>query len=193
MSGQLRVNIITDEAGTGSPDFVNGVRVAGVTQTQAFTGSTIVQMTAQASTSGTSIPFTGIPAGVKRITVMLAGVSTNGSSNLLVQLGTSGGFVTSGYSSGSTSGGGSPVFSSSGLLLTSTNGSGNSTFGLYTICALGDDSFSAHGGFRVNASNAPLTSSGGVSLGAAITSLRLTTVNGTDTFDAGTVNVLYEL
>ena len=54
--------------------------------------------TAVATTSGTAIDFTGIPAGVKRITVMFNGVSTNGTSNYLLQLG-SGSVQTTGYSS----------------------------------------------------------------------------------------------
>jgi hypothetical protein len=53
--------------------------------------------TAVASTSGTSIDFTGLPAWVKKITVMFQGVSSNSSSLWLLQLGTSGGVTTSGY------------------------------------------------------------------------------------------------
>lgn len=52
--------------------------------------------TAQNTTSGTSIDFTGIPSWAKRITVMLSGVSTNGSSNYLLRIG-SGSFSASGY------------------------------------------------------------------------------------------------
>jgi hypothetical protein len=43
------------------------------------------------STSGTSIDFTSLPAWIKRITVMLVGVSTNGTSDYSRQIGTSGG------------------------------------------------------------------------------------------------------
>lgn len=50
----------------------------------------INQGTAQNTTSGTSIDFTGIPAGVKRITVMFNGVGSSGTSAFLIQLGTSG-------------------------------------------------------------------------------------------------------
>ena len=56
----------------------------------------IVSGTAVASTSGTSIDFTGIPSWVKRITVMLNGVSTSGTSIVQVQIG-SGSPTTSGY------------------------------------------------------------------------------------------------
>jgi len=58
----------------------------------------IVRGTAVASTSGTSIDFTAIPAWVERITVMFQGVSTSGTSFVLVQLGTgSTTYTTSGY------------------------------------------------------------------------------------------------
>ncbi len=61
----------------------------------------LVSATAQASTSGTSIDFTSIPSWVKRITVMFSGVSTNGSSGILIQFGDSGGIENTGYVSGS--------------------------------------------------------------------------------------------
>ena len=77
----------------------NTVTIPAVTGTAVVSGqnSAITAGTAVASTSGTSITFTGIPSWVKRITVMYAGLSSNGSSDFLVQLGTSGGFTTSGY------------------------------------------------------------------------------------------------
>ena len=61
------------------------------------TGGVINAGTAVASTSGTAITFTGIPSTAKRITVMFNGVSTNGSSDLLLQIG-SGSVTTTGYS-----------------------------------------------------------------------------------------------
>jgi hypothetical protein len=51
-----------------------------------------------ASTSGTSITFTGIPSGVKQIIIMLNEVSTDGSDPLCIRIGDSGGIETSGYS-----------------------------------------------------------------------------------------------
>ena len=57
----------------------------------------LVSGTAQNSTSGTSIDFTGIPSWVKRITVICDGVSTTGTSLVQLQVGTSSGIVTSGY------------------------------------------------------------------------------------------------
>ena len=63
--------------------------------------SVITSGTSQASTSGTSIDFTGIPSWVKRITVMFNGVSTNGTSNPLIQIGDSSGVAITGYSASS--------------------------------------------------------------------------------------------
>jgi hypothetical protein len=66
---------------------------------QAGTGTNSMNTlaTAVASTSGTNIDFTGIPAWVKKITVMLAGVSVSGTSIIQVQLGDSGGIENTGY------------------------------------------------------------------------------------------------
>jgi hypothetical protein len=60
--------------------------------------SRLVLTTSVNTTSGTSIDFTGIPSWVRRITVMLLAVSTNGTSGVQIQLGDSGGVETTGYS-----------------------------------------------------------------------------------------------
>ena len=160
----------------------------------------IVRGTAVASTSGTSIDFTSIPSWVKRITMMYNGVSTNGTSLIQAQLGTSGGFVTSGYSSN---------FG----FISSTNaafGATAYTTGLY-LCQVvaSTDTFSAvvmlnniTGNVWTYTGTGSRTGTGNVgtffysaapqSLSGALTQIRLTTVNGTDTFDAGSVNILYE-
>lgn len=153
----------------------------------------IVQGTAVASTSGTSINFTGIPAYVKRITVMLSGVSTNGTSSLLVQVGTSGGVVVSGYVGASGNRGVNDTFFSSGFVLVvgsvpaALTNSGN-----MTVCTAGSNTWVETSIISNNASNATCFGSGFVALGGTLDRIRLTTVNGTDTFDAGSVNLLLE-
>jgi len=77
----------------------------------------ITSGTAVASTSGASIDFTGLPAWVKRITVMLNGVSTNGTSNYLIQLG-AGSITSTGYVSVANNGAGSGTTSTSGFVVT---------------------------------------------------------------------------
>jgi hypothetical protein len=145
-------------------------------------------MTAQASTSGTSIEFTGIPSWAKRITVLFSGVSINGSSNLQIQIG-SGSFETTDYTA--TAGtGGSQTTATSGFLLTSTIASGDVINGIVTIVLISGSSYvsagvlAPAGGMRLSA--------GSKSASAVIDRLRITTVGGTNTFDAGSINVLYE-
>jgi hypothetical protein len=61
----------------------------------------IQQGTEQATTSGTQIDFTSIPAGVRRVTFLLNAVSAAGSAkSLRLRIGPSGGVETSGYLSG---------------------------------------------------------------------------------------------
>ena len=150
---------------------------------------------AVASTSGASIDFTGIPSWVKRITVMLAGVSTNGTSNLLIQLGDSGGPETSGYISAATGAGGAgPTSSTSGLILSGTNYA-TGTFDGAIILSLQNAATYAWVGYgNFGQTGGPNSShcSGSKALSAILDRIRVTTINGTDAFDAGLINILYE-
>ena len=142
-----------------------------------------------ATTSGTSIDFTGIPAGVKRITLMFNRVSTSGSSNGLVQIGTSSGIETSSYSgsswqssnhSGYTTGFGIRAFDYSTVILSGQMTIQKVEDNIYiSSSVLGRPDVTAGGG-------------GAKTLGGVLDRLRLTTVNGTDTFDAGSINISWE-
>lgn len=155
--------------------------------------------TAQNSTSGTSIDFTGIPSWAKRITVMFSGVSTSGTSIVLVRLGTSGGITSSGYVSGVNFGVTSGTFynsDTSGFPIgpaTSTAAAGAQT-GSIVLSNISANTWIASGLAYSSAAAAVVTSmvAGSVGLAAALTQVRITTVNGTDTFDAGTINIAYE-
>ena len=145
--------------------------------------------------SGTVIDFTGIPSWVKRVTVLFNGVSLSGTSSFLVQIG-SGAVVTTGYSASSAA-------VSTGVA-NATGGSNNTTgFNIHVTAAAyinsgkmeiikvsGNTWVSSHalGG---NASDARF-GGGTVTLGGVLDRVRITTVNGTDTFDAGTINILWE-
>lgn len=167
----------------------------GTTGVQDNSGA-FVAGTAVASTSGTSIDFTSIPSWVKRITVMFKDVSTNGSSNYLIQLGTSSGATTSGYLGTSTlssaGGNGSANMSTGFLLNQSGQGAGCVFHGLITICSLGSNNWVAMGYCGESDAARGWTVGGSVGLAATLDRVRITTVNGTDTFDAGTINILYE-
>jgi hypothetical protein len=153
--------------------------------------------TAVASTSGTSIDFTSIPAGVKRITVMLAGLSTSGSSSPLIQVG-AGGVTTTGYTNtavlvtvaNNTTRGSS---STSGFLVYYAGSTGSYVFsGSIVFVTPGSNVWLASGVIN-NSNNTDVTSTAGqITLGGTLDRVRITTVNGTDTFDAGSINILYE-
>ena len=151
--------------------------------------------TAVASTSGTSIDFTSIPSWVKRITVMFSGVSTNGTSATIIQLGDSGGVETSGYL-GSMSYQGAQALYTTGIGVNNT-GSASALRHGSTIITLVDSStntWSAMGVVGTTGIGTGETYSSGStkSLSATLDRVRITTVNGTDTFDAGSINILYE-
>jgi len=161
----------------------------------------IVRPSVQTPSAVTSVDFTSIPSWVKRITILMNGLSTSGTSDLSVRIG-SGSFVTSGY-----------VGSSSVILQNSSVAGGAGATTAFTV-----------GGYSVNTCtisgvatlynitgnvwnyactvtrNGGTTAQNGVqttvyiplSLGGVLDRVQLLAVNTTDTFDAGSVNILYE-
>ncbi len=162
----------------------NGVTFRTLGQSQLVSG---IALTA----SGTSVDFSGIPSWAKRITVMFSGVSTSGTSNWLVQIG-SGSFSVSGYGASASSGATSvaTTTSTAGFNIRS-NAAADTLNGSMQLLNISGN---------VWASNHTLAASGGVfylgagnlSLGGILDRVRITTVNGTDTFDAGTINIMWE-
>jgi hypothetical protein len=154
--------------------------------------SVLTSATAVASTSGTSIDFTGIPSWVKRITVMLNGVSTNGVSPVIVQIGTSGGIQTTSYLSVGANRVAEIAFTTglvaapyvAAAVAVSGNmfiANANTSTGLWvSTCIVLQDNTGV------------LYASGTKTLSGTLDRVRITTVNGTDTFDAGSINILYE-
>jgi hypothetical protein len=183
----------------------NGTPVTGMTRLNSTTGVTeyyngtnwvsnaIISGTAVASTSGTSVSFTGIPAGVKRITMMLNGVSTNGTSSIQFQLG-SGSATTSGYTGTSTFVAASAASSllSSGFLLYNWNSAAYVGSGMITFTNLSGNTWTALGIIGNSNTTQTYMVSGVVTLSGVLDRAIMTTVNGTDTFDAGSINILYE-
>ena len=166
-----------------------------VSFTNPIQGGSITSATAVASTSGTSIDFTGLPSWVKRITVMLNGVSTTGGDDYYLRLGTgSTTYTTSGYTSTrsllsttvttsnvttafniATPSSGAQIVSGHAIL---TNVSGN----IWVCSSITGNSGDLRGQLQ----------GGTVTLGAVLTAVRITSVGGTDTFDAGSINIMYE-
>lgn len=172
----------------------NTVTPSGLTQP-------LTLFTAKTTTSGTFIDFspadsTGIPSWVKRITVSLNAISTNGASIVQLQLGTSAGFETTGYGgtvdTTSVSGSSGASFST-GLGLERSGGAAaiNTRVGIAT--------FVKHSGNTWVGTSLNSPSSVGISLSTTTKTLagvldriRITTVNGTDSFDGGSINIMCE-
>lgn len=184
-----KIEIATDaEVQTGT-DTTRAVTPAGLKAAQIQLG-TPVTLTTQ-----TAVDFTGIPSWAKRVVVELVGVSTNGTSNPIIQLGDSGGVETSGYlGSASTIG--------------ATAASQNYTNGLGLTGAAWLAAAVAHGTIQfqqvvtgtwvgsgvLGRSDTPATITCGTSksLSGTLDRIRLTTAAGTDQFDAGSVNISWE-
>lgn len=149
--------------------------------------------TSVASTSGTSIDFTSIPSWVKRITVMFNGVSTNGSSLPQIQIGTSGGVQTSGYTGCVWQSANTTATFSAGFLLNSVGNSVYVVDGLATLTLLNSSTgLWVYSVCLGNQSGAGISGGGSKTLSGTLDRVRITTVNGTDTFDSGSINILYE-
>jgi len=150
----------------------------------------MVLETEQASTSGTIIDFTGIPSWAKRVTVMFNGVGLSGTSNYLVQIG-SGSISTSGYTSGAYGTNNSGITSSSGFAIVQS-GTLLTFYGSVSLMLTGSNNWlSTHHGF-LNAATVSVVGGGAKTLSGALDRIRITSANGTDTFDDGTINIMYE-
>jgi hypothetical protein len=170
-------------AGTGTM-VVNGIN------------GSLVSGTAVNSTSGTSIDFTSIPSWVKRITVLFNGVSKSGTANFRVRLGTGGSPTTTGYTTAAnivTTGASACVASTAGFdttgdAIATATVSGNLVFvnlsgNIWTCSSILHTPTPTVGNIFI---------AGIVSLAGTLDMVRITTTNGTDTFDLGSVNILYE-
>lgn len=144
--------------------------------------------TAQATTSGTAKDFTGIPAGVNHITVAFDGVSLSGTDDILVQLGDAGGFETTGYDACSAHSAGDSA-STSGFNVIRTLAA-NTASGSMILTRMNGNRWVQQHAMTRNTSGSTASGGGSKTLSAELTQVRITR-SGTDTFDAGAVNISY--
>lgn len=156
-------------------------------------GGGITAASAQDVTGVSYVDFTGIPAGTKRISVMLYNCST-GSGKVLITVGTSGGMISTGYNAASmicdASGniyndGGTTAFIVSADAYYAFNDY-NGTFTLNNIDGY-KWTFAGSGNTYTYFTN---VSGGRVDATAAITTIRVGLSSGS--FSNGTVNIFYE-
>ncbi len=154
--------------------------------------------TVAVTTSGTSIDFTGIPTWVKKISVSLSGVSVSGTSIIQLLLGTSSGVEASGYvgTVGIIQDAGASIAANlaSGFSITPSGSATQSYYGTISLVLLNATtnlwSCSATLG-RSDALGMHFVA-GTKALVAVLDRVRLTTAGGANTFDAGSMNILYE-
>lgn len=180
---------------------VNQVAPNTLTVSDVKTGETIgfnkMQLfAAKATTSGTSIDFspadgTGIPSWAKKITVSLAGVSTNGVSNYQIQLGTGAGLEVAGYVGG-TEVNVTIATSTAGMAIVRAHGAASLMEVQVTLVKVSGDTWLAAGTFYVSDANRVGYISARKTLSGTLDRIRLTTINGTDLFDAGSMSILVE-
>jgi hypothetical protein len=154
---------------------------------------TITSGTVVSPTSGTGVTFTGIPSWVKRITIMIGGLTYSTSLQTSIQIG-SGSLSTSGY----TSVGAVIVGAAVGI---SSQTSGFNTHGAYTGPISGQvvltllnsaTNLWTASGLISHGQPAMQQTSGYIALAGSLDRVAINTVAGTATLSAGSVNILYE-
>lgn len=171
-------------AGTGTV-VVNGIN------------GSLVSGTTVASTSGTSIDFTSIPSWVKRISFMFNGVSTSGTSFVILQIGAGSVDATSYVGNTCTMAQGNTGLSvqwSTGIRIEDLNFSAATAVrsGCVRLNLVGSNIWAIDGIVAITQLTAISYIGGVKSLSGTLDRVRLTTAGGTDTFDLGSVNILYE-
>lgn len=187
------LGLVVAPAAAGSADQVLSTNGSGV---QTYVDrARLVRSTAVPSTTGTEIDFTSIPSWVKRVTVLFNNVSLSATANLLIQLGTSSAFEITGYASASSYASAavdsSAATSTAGFIVRAgLNAAG--VGGSMTISNIsGNIWVASFAGGRTDATASAIIAGGTKELSAVLTRLRITTTS-TDTFDAGSVNTIYE-
>ena len=182
--GTVRIGVGNSGATTGDAVTINSTGIVK---------GTLVSGTSVASTSGTSIDFTGIPSTAKRITVMFQGVSTSGTAFIFIQLGTGATptYTTSGYL-GAVNSGNSITNQTAGFGVIGQPAAANIVHGVSTLNNITGNNWCYAGTAYLSNTGLGGGGAGSVSLAAQLTAVRITTSNGTDTFDAGTINIMWE-
>lgn len=188
--GGLPDEIITaSELATNS---VTTVKISNANVTTEKLGSPYTIMTSQTVSVGvtTALDFTGIPSWAKRITILMDGLSLSGTDNFLVQLGDSGGFEITGYSSAANIDA-SKITSTAGFIV-GNKGAASVTTAIMTIYKFSSSTNQwISTGVGSTAAGETSVGSGTKTLSDTLTQVRVTRT-GSNTFDAGSINVVYE-
>jgi hypothetical protein len=198
----MTITVSSDAGGTYGSIAVNGVEKLRLNADGSATldGNPILRskLVATKNATGSSVDFdvtsgSAIPNWTKRLTLVVRGVSTNGTSSIIARAGTASGWITSGYSSTSFGFGptaGSASFSNLGMRISEGSLAANAYSGLCTIVVV--DSSISYKSEMSRGVAAMDFGAGSLVYTGTINSIRLTTENGTDVFDGGTISVIAE-
>ena len=170
----------------------SAVLVPSQQSVKAYVDTLSTLATAQATTSGTAIDFTSIPAGTNWIEVIFNAVSLSGTDNILVQIGDSGGVETTGYVSSAlqvTAGTTSTGASSTSGFIVRASGASIEVSGVMILRRVSGNIWVS----SVSAKTSTTTGSyggGDKTLSAELDRVRIT-VTGSDTFDSGSATIRY--
>jgi hypothetical protein len=186
-SGNKKKALIPQTQFASNTEYITGTDTTKALNSATARARNIVQGTTAITTTGTSHDFTGIPSWAKRITVMFSGVSTSGTSAIIIQLGygTTPTYVNTGYL-----GANNIANNSTGFRTDSGAAAAATRDGTIILSYFNNNVWSYL--TTVTASNAGYGGGMSPNLVGALTAIRITTVNGTDTFDAGSINIQYE-
>lgn len=201
--GKITNGTITTEKITDSS--VTTAKIADLAVTNSKIANSTIEKSklAQALSIGTpqsptlaTADFTSIPSWVTRITILFDGLSTNGTSAPLIQLGDAGGIENTGYTSSSYSmyeGGAGNItkFTSTAGFVITANKAANQLYGSFVLSLFSTNKWSASS-FISSQDDSGIVSAGIKTLSDALTQIRITTVGGTNVFDGGSVNIMFE-
>lgn len=159
----------------------------------ALSSDSLLTLATARTASGTAVEFTDIPSWVKRITVMYSGISLSGTSAPIIQLGSSGGtYVTSGYLGTATTGAGTSTSMSAGFTISSATAGPDAAHGTSVLTTLNGLIWTYNSIVAYSNQAATRFAAGSVTMTNTIDRIRIRATNGTDTFDAGSINIMYE-
>jgi hypothetical protein len=146
----------------------------------------------------TSADFTGIPPWVKRITVIFSALSLSGTNNVIVRIGPSSGVVSSGYVAAATTVSTTTTNTTNGTEVTSgfvlggyTSTASALLYGHVVITNMTGNTWVCSGVYHARNVDRVGNAAGAIILGDVLTQVSVTRT-GTDTFDSGTINIIYE-
>jgi hypothetical protein len=173
---------------------VTTAKIMDANVTPAKLSQKVTSGTAIATTSGTSHDFTNIPSWATMIVVSLAGVSLSGTALIRIQLGDLGGVETSGYLTMGAIMGTVAAQTAGFDLYTNVPNAARVMSGsiMFTLLDPATNTWVGSGTFNDDVTAWIIHVSGQKSISATLDRVRITTSNGTDTFDAGKVNIIYQ-